>query len=119
MRHGRGRTRGGPGVRSGRRAGRCAATLAAGALLLLAGCTAAEPQGATFVLPTSDVVDCQEHQPAGPSSAYAGDEDSDTVAMLDLLRYWTENGDKPYCDGEPPTEADQEWAETVTRLQGG
>ena len=39
--------------------------------------------------------------------------------MLDLLRYWTANGDKPYCDGGPPTETDLEWAETVERLQGG
>ncbi len=86
---------------------------------LLAGCTDAPPEGATFVLPGDDVVDCQEHQPEEPSDAYAGDAGSDTVAMLDLLRYWTENGDKPYCDGEPATETDLLWQETVVRLQGG
>ena len=90
-----------------------------GAVLLLAGCTGSEAEGATFVLPSTDVVDCQEHQTAPPSPAYAGDEDSDTVAMLDLLRYWNTNGDKPYCDGRGPTETDQRWAETVSRLQGG
>jgi hypothetical protein len=92
---------------------------AAGALLLLTGCTTAEPEGATFVFPSTDVVECQEHQSVGPSDAYAGDEDSDTVAMLDLLRYWNQNGDKPYCDGEPPTATDTEWAQTVERLKGG
>lgn len=88
-------------------------------LLVLAGCTEATPQGATFVVPTTAVVECQEHQEVGPSAAYAGDEDSDTVAMLDLLAYWSANGDKPYCDGEPPTATDLEWAETVERLRGG
>jgi hypothetical protein len=100
------------------RGGRAVLTAAAGALLLLSGCTTAEPEGATFVLPSTDAVECQEHQTVGPSDAYAGDEDSDTVAMLDLLRYWNQNGDKPYCDGEPPTATDTEWAETVERLQG-
>lgn len=94
-----------------------AAAATAGSLVALAGCTAAKPEGATFVLPTTEVVECQEHQTVGPSDAYAGDTGSDTVAMLELLRYWTANGDKPYCDGEPPTEVDEEWAETVARLQ--
>lgn len=93
------------------------ATTVAALVALLAACSESEPEGATFVLPSTDVVECQEHQTVGPSDAYAGDADSDTVAMLDLLRYWTANGDKPYCDGEPPTEIDQEWAQTVARLQ--
>lgn len=100
------------------RRGREAAVIVA-ALALLAGCTAAEPEGATFVLPSTDVVECQEHQTVGPSDAYAGDADSDTVAMLELLRYWNEHGDKPYCDGEPPSDIDTSWLETVERLRGG
>ena len=88
------------------------------AALLLVGCTVGGPQEGMFALPEADVVDCQEHQEVVPSEAYAGDESSDTVAMLDLLRYWTANGDKPYCDGEPATETDQLWAETVDRLRG-
>ena len=96
----------------------CVVALAAAAL---AGCTAivGEQDRATFALPETETVECQEHQELEPTSAYAGDEDSDTVAMLDLLRYWTANGDKPYCDGEPPTETDLMWAKTVERLQGG
>lgn len=89
------------------------------AALLLAGCSAAaEQDGPTFVLPDGDTVTCQEHQPSPPSAAYAGDASADTVAMLDLLQYWTANGDKPYCDGEPPTENDVLWSQTVDRLQG-
>ena len=84
--------------------------------LLLGGCSLGGPQEGTFALPEADVVDCQEHQEVVPSDAYAGDGSSDTVAMLDLLRYWTANGDKPYCDGEPATEPDLLWAETVSRL---
>lgn len=95
---------------------------AACALLVLlgSGCTltGGDDEGATFVFPETEVVQCQEHQERPPSAAYAGDEDSDTVAMLQLLRYWVNNGDKPYCDGEPPTEVDQEWEQTVQRLRG-
>ena len=91
------------------------------AVAAMAGCTAivGQQDGATFVLPDTETVECQEHQEREPSSAYAGDENSDTVAMLDLLRYWTAHGDKPYCDGEPPTEIDLMWAQTVERLRGG
>lgn len=99
------------------------AVLVAGAMAVTAalpGCVAdpAEERAATFVLPETEVVQCQEHQEQEPSSAYAGDEDSDTVAMLNLLRYWAENGDKPYCDGEPATDTDLQWAQTVERLRG-
>lgn len=88
------------------------------ACLLGTGCTLGGPPEGTFALPDTEEVDCQEHQEVVPSPAYAGDEDSDTVAMLDLLQYWAAHGDKPYCDGEPATETDLLWAETVDRLRG-
>ena len=88
------------------------------AALVLGGCTLGGPQEGTFVLPEAAAVSCQEHQDVVPSDAYAGDASADTVAMLDLLRYWAENGEKSYCDGEPAGEADLLWAETVERLRG-
>jgi len=94
-----------------------AAALAAAALAL-GGCSVGGPQEGTFVLPEAAVVSCQVHQDVVPSGAYAGDESADTIAMLDLLRYWAENGEKAYCDGEPAGEADLLWAETAERLRG-
>jgi len=101
---------------SGTRASAVLAPVVAAALI--AGCSLGGPREGTFVLPEAAVVSCQEHQDVVPSGAYAGDESADTVAMLDLLRYWAENGEKPYCDGEPAGEADLLWAETVQRLRG-
>ena len=98
--------------------GSATAAAVVAAVLLLGGCSLGGPREGLFVLPETPVVDCQEHQDVAPSDAYAGDESSDTVAMLDLLQYWAENGDKPYCDGEPAGEADLLWAETVGRLRG-
>ena len=67
-----------------------------------AGCTLGGPREGTFVLPDADVVECQQHQDVVPSSAYAGDADSDTVAMLDLLRYWRPTATRRTATGSPP-----------------
>ncbi len=86
---------------------------------LLAGCTGGssgpEPQP-TLLLPSSSPYSCQAHQEQPPGSDYAGGAEADTARVLTLLRYWKENGDKPFCDGEPATEADTAWADLVQRL---
>ncbi len=93
----------------------------AGAFLLalsLAGCTGGTSQdGATLVLPTGEGPGtCREHQTGPPSTEYAGGADADTAKVLTLLRYWKENSDKPFCDGQNPTDDDQAWAALVERL---
>jgi hypothetical protein len=37
---------------------------------------------------------------------------------LPFLAYFTANGNKPYCDGKPPTGTDKQWAELYVRLTG-
>lgn len=85
---------------------------------VLAGCTGGSSDDGSFVLPSSDGA-CQEHQLERPGVDYTGGEDGDTAQIFTLLKYWTANGDKPYCDGEPPSEIDEEWAELVAQLQDG
>ena len=89
--------------------------------VLLAGCSGGSDAGPapqpTLVVPTgSTPFTCQEHQEQPPGSDYAGGTEADTARVLTLLRYWNENGDKPYCDGEPATEIDPAWADLVQRL---
>ena len=87
----------------------------------LAGCTGAvgetpaEPDG-TFALPDETEVACLEHQQETPGPAYTGGADGDTAAILGMLRYWASYGDKPYCDGAPASEVDQQWRDLVVDL---
>jgi hypothetical protein len=96
-------------------------SLIAGGLLLALGLTActggtSTPE-ATLVVPTGDgPVTCQEHQTGPPGTDYAGGAQADTAKVLTLLRYWNENGDKPFCDGEEATEDDAAWTDLVERL---
>jgi len=100
-----------------RRAAEALAVALAGAGLLVTGCTGGPPPEAALVLPTgSGPVTCQEHQTGPPGVDYAGGTDADTAKVLTLLKYWKEHGDKPFCDGDGPSEADRAWSELVERL---
>ena len=61
---------------------------------------------------------CMEHQDESPGTAYTGGDQAETAAILQVFRYYVANGDKPYCDDEPPTETDKEWAQLVVDLGG-
>lgn len=71
-----------------------------------------------FVPGESAEIDCMEHQPDSPGTAYTGGEDGDTASILEVFRYYVANGDKGYCDGEPPSDTDREWAQLVVDLDG-
>jgi len=68
--------------------------------------------------PGGDDLECMEHQEDSPGTAYTGGEDSDSAAILQVFRYYVANGSKPYCDGEPPSDNDREWAQLVVDLGG-
>lgn len=59
---------------------------------------------------------CLAHQQDLPTSAYTGGEAADTTGVLEVLRYYTAHGRKPYCDGQPATEPDRRWADLYVRL---
>ncbi|MBA2416777.1 MAG: hypothetical protein H0V64_13010 [Geodermatophilaceae bacterium] len=85
------------------------------AAVLLAGCGGGDGR---FNAAGSEEITCMEHQTDEPGTAYTGGEDGDTAAILGVFRYYVENGSKPYCDGEPPTEIDRMWAQLVVDLGG-
>lgn len=77
-------------------------------LLFAAGC--GDDGGARFVSGGGVDIPCMQHQPEPPGSRYTDPEQKKIVEVLEVLRYYTENGRKPYCDGQGPTEIDQQWA---------
>ena len=90
---------------------------------LLTGCSGGPAPQAVFhvqsgVRPQTAARPCQLHQTDAPSSAYRGGPDSDPSLELPFLAYFTANGDKPYCDGKPPTATDKEWAKLYVQLTG-
>jgi hypothetical protein len=59
---------------------------------------------------------CMKHQPQPPGPRYTDDTLRRTDETLALLRYYTANGAKPYCDGTGPTDIDRQWADVYVRL---
>lgn len=78
------------------------------AALLIAGC--GDDGGPRFVTGGGQA-SCMQHQPEPPGSRYTDSERQRTGEVLEVLRYYTENGRKPYCDGRGPSEIDQQWAQ--------
>lgn len=83
--------------------------------VVLAGCGGDDGR---FNVGASDEVECMEHQEESPGTAYTGGDEGDSAAILQVFRYYVTNGSKPYCDGEPPSETDREWAQLVVDLGG-
>jgi hypothetical protein len=79
------------------------------ALLFTAGC--ADDGGPIFNDEGGQQISCLQHQPEPPGSRYTDADHRGTAELLTVLRYYTAHGTKPYCDGIPPTDADQAWAE--------
>ncbi|WP_372666067.1 hypothetical protein [Amycolatopsis kentuckyensis] len=61
-------------------------------------------------------LNCLKHQPQAPGPRYTDDTLRRTDETLALLRYYTANGAKEYCDGGDPTEIDRQWAGLYVRL---
>ncbi len=83
--------------------------------VFLAGCSSDDGR---FDVGDSEDITCMEHQNDEPGEAYTGGDKGDTAAILAVFRYYVSNGSKDYCDGEPPTETDQKWAQLVVDLGG-
>lgn len=81
------------------------------ALLAVAGC--ADDGGPVFNNEGGRQITCMQHQPQPPGTRYT--ERHLTGEVFAVLRYYTANGAKPYCDGTGPTDADRAWAEFYLR----
>ena len=80
-------------------------------LLLVSGCSGGD--GAFDNEGGADVT-CLRHQDAAPGRAYAAG--GDTARILQMLRYYTANGRRPYCDGRPATRTDHAWRDRYVQL---
>ncbi len=90
---------------------RCAVVTTA-VLLILAGCGQSPPDpGPVFDNEGGIERACMKHQPSSPGLRYTEPALRNTAEIFGLLRYYTLNGKKPYCDGNPATSIDKQWAE--------
>jgi hypothetical protein len=88
------------------------AVVATGLLLILAGCGPSPPEsGPVFDNEGGVALTCMKHQPASPGARYTDPALKNTVEIFTLLRYYTANGNKPYCDRKPATGIDKKWAQ--------
>lgn len=96
---------------------RLAIAATASVLALLTACSGgggkkdAAPSGADGAFaPAPGTASCQEHQRNEPGVEYTSEEEGDTGKVFELLKHYTANGLKPYCDGKPPTDLDKKWS---------
>lgn len=96
-------------------------TVVIASLLLVAACAEPAPDpGPRFDDETTGGVvqelTCMKHQPRAPGTRYTDAKQQRTDETLALLRYYTANGGKPYCDGKAPSKIDREWIDLYVRL---
>lgn len=80
------------------------------------GGSAAQDPGLVFDNEGGRPVTCMVHQPAAPGSRYTDPQRRDTVQVLTLLHYYTDNGPEPYCDKQAPSAVDRSWAQLYVEL---
>lgn len=95
---------------SPRRAARSAAVLLLAAAA--AGCArggASDTASRAFDDTGLTGVACMQHQTRQPTSAYRSGPDLNSPRQVRMLRYYTSNGNKDFCDGRPATAVDRAW----------
>jgi hypothetical protein len=86
------------------------------AALALAACSTEGTATARFDDEQQSDISCMKHQEQTPGEEYFDEGNWDTVVSLSLLRYYTSNGAKPYCDGKTATDADQGWRRLYVQM---
>lgn len=88
------------------------------AVLITAGCAAqaAPNPGAVFDNEGGAEITCLRHQSQPPGARYTDPAMKRTGEVLPLLRYYTVNGRKAYCDGAGPSDLDKGWARLYVQL---
>jgi hypothetical protein len=82
----------------------------------VAGCSSAPDPGPVFDNQGNEEIACMAHQPQPPGSRYTDDATKRTDESLALLRYYTANGRKPFCDNAAPSDTDRAWARLYVQL---
>ncbi|GLZ41939.1 hypothetical protein [Actinokineospora sp. NBRC 105648] len=91
-------------------------TLAVATLLTLAACSATPDPGPRFDDQAQAELTCLNHQSAAPGPRYTDPAQRRTEETLAVLRYYTANTAKPYCDNQPATTTDRDWAKLYVDL---
>ncbi|MFB6888932.1 hypothetical protein ACFCX4_06405 [Kitasatospora sp. NPDC056327] len=84
---------------------------------LLTACSN-DPDGRFDAQPATPTPSCLPHQTRNPGSAYTGGRRSDPAAVLEMMRFYTANRTKAYCDGQPASDRDRRWTSLYTELGG-
>src|SRR5690349_19437224 len=86
------------------------------ALVALAACSTSGAAAARFDDEQQSDISCMKHQEQQPGEEYFDEGNWDTVVSLSILRYYTSNGAKPYCDGKAASDADQGWRKLYVQM---
>lgn len=88
----------------------------------LTGCSGEPDLGPLFDNEGGQEVACMVHQTARPGLRYTDkatrEQLATTAELLPVMRYYTANGAKPYCDDEPATDDDKAWGQVYVDLGG-
>jgi hypothetical protein len=88
------------------------------AILVTAACSSdpAPDPGPRFDNGEQAEITCMMHQPHAPGARYTDEALRRTDESMALLRYYTANGRKSYCDGAGPTDIDRSWIRLYVQL---
>ncbi|GGX46039.1 hypothetical protein GCM10010353_70870 [Streptomyces chryseus] len=92
----------------------CSGLLAA---LVVSGCSAA-PTGSLNTQTLEPSPSCRVHQTEEPGDQYMAGSGADTHSILRMMRYYTTNGRKPFCDGQGASAVDRRWRDLYIKLGG-
>ncbi len=81
-------------------------------------CSSTAAPGPVFNNEGEAEVTCMVHQTEEPGARYIDEQMRDTAEVLALMRYYTANGAKPFCDGASATAADTAWAQLYVDFGG-
>lgn len=97
---------------------RVAAALGTAALLTvgLAGCSGGS--GPVFNDEGGAAVTCLVHQADEPGTRYLDPAERNTDEVLAMMKYYTQFGAMPFCDGATAGDADRAWAQLYIDLGG-
>jgi hypothetical protein len=87
-------------------------------VLAVVGCSGKPDPGPVFDNEGAQDVSCMVHQTEQPGARYTERDMRNTGEVLALMRYYTTNGAKAYCDATPASDADKAWAQVYLNLGG-
>jgi len=88
------------------------------AAVVLAGCSSGPGLGPVFDDEAGATVTCLVHQSGEPGARYTDPETRDTGQVLAMMKYYTQFGALPFCDGAPANAADRAWVRTYLDFGG-